>query len=160
MNKNIVPIDELVALLRYEPENGNLYWRGNQRQNKVAGSLHREYRRIHINGRVYAAHRVCWALYYGTWPDFAIDHINGDKLDNKIENLRLAVRGINQQNLRGPTSRNKLGVLGVRNLKGRYYTAQIYAQGKLHHLGCFANLKDAKFAYLIAKRKYHEGCTT
>jgi hypothetical protein len=84
-----------------------------------------------------------------------VDHINGNGLDNRKSNLRLASRDENMRNQR-VHSNNTTGVKGVsfrRNI-GKYQ-AQIRASGKIIHLGCFENIDSARSAYLMASEKYH-----
>jgi hypothetical protein len=88
----------------------------------------------------------------------AVDHINGDSLDNRIANLREATPALNAQNRRTPRRGSALGVQGVTARWGRY-TAQITVRGKQHHLGLFATVDEARAAYVAAKRELHEGNT-
>jgi hypothetical protein len=132
--------ETLRQLLRYEPETGRLFWREAAPEH-FQGSEARssEYRakifnsgragREAIIGRVdgYAvgrvlgkqvkAHRVIWAMVYGDWPEHEIDHINGVRDDNRLENLRHVSRSENQRNckLRRDSSS---GVTGVRRSHG------------------------------------------
>ena len=97
--------------LSYNPKTGTLTWlpvkeingykkRWNkQYAYKVAGSVGNcGYTVIHLNGKLYSAHRVAWAVYFGESPELDIDHANRDKTDNSIENLRLATRSQNNIN--------------------------------------------------------------
>jgi hypothetical protein len=94
---------------------------------------------------------------YGAFPETDVDHINGDRQDNRLSNLRLATRGENLQNQRIAKSNNKsTGVLGVTFCKERKkFLAQIVV-GKRHvFLGRFSTLEDAREAYVKAKRELH-----
>ena len=115
---------------------------------------------LKFNGKRYslAAHRILWALHYGAWPAGCIDHINGLRTDNRIENLRDVPVRINTQNQRAAMSSSKTGVLGVSKVGARYL-ARIRHQGRLHHLGSFSTSEEAHESYLRAKRQLHEGCT-
>ena len=79
------------AKVLFEYKDGELFWkqRGKSRQlGRPAGAVNRDgYRRIKYQGKLYAVHRLVWA-YHGNEPVAFIDHINGDVLDNRIENLR------------------------------------------------------------------------
>lgn len=116
------------------------------------------YLRLRLRGIRIAAHRLAWALHFNLWPDGEIDHINGDKQDNRIENLRDVPSFVNKQNLRSATKRNKLGVLGVHQRQGRF-RADISIDGAAKAIGTFASADEAHAAYLAAKRSCHQGNT-
>lgn len=68
---------------------------------RVSGSINGSgYLRVSINGVSYKAHRLAWLHYYGEWPSNTIDHINGDRTDNRIANLRDVPHAQNQLNLK------------------------------------------------------------
>ena len=87
--------------------------------------------------------------------DMQLDHINGNGLDNRKENLRICIHQQNQQNQLNPHKNNKLGIKGVHwNKKRRKFVAQIRFNGKKLNLGCFNVLGDADSAYRMAEEKY------
>lgn len=93
--------------------------------------------------KTYAAHRVAWALYHGHWPINQIDHIDGDRTDNRISNLREVVNQENSKNL-GMRPTNKSGVNGVHWFKqSRKWMAKIKHKGKTIYLGTFNDLSEA-----------------
>jgi hypothetical protein len=107
-----------------------------------------------IFNKKHYAHRVAWAMHYGKWPTDEIDHINGDRLDNRIENLREVSRTENSRNL-CRQNRNKTGVIGVWWDQSRNkYQAYIRVNGKRHHLGRFDSLEDAAKARECAARDF------
>lgn len=110
------------------------------------------YVRVRINNISYRAHRVIWLITYGEWPEGQIDHINGVKDDNRIENLRAVSVTGNQQNQHVRVD-NTSGVTGVIFDRG-YWTAKIRANGKRIHLGCFKSLEEAAAARKAAERLY------
>jgi len=92
------------------------------------------------------AHRVLWALAYGEWPDGPLDHINGDRSDNRLANLRIVSVGENNRN-KGLTRKNKSGVVGVSwHSRDKIWRATIGIDGKRTSLGDFKNIDDAKSA--------------
>lgn len=94
------------------------------------------------------AHRLAWYLYYGKLPDNCIDHIDGDKTNNKIENLRDITNQQNQWNKK--TAKGYFW-----NKRNKKFMSCIRLNGKTIHLGYFDNEQDARNAYLEAKTKLH-----
>ena len=158
-------IDErLRESLAYDAETGHLTWRLPPRRGvpsgSIAGCKHNQgYLTIGIGGKRFFCHRVAWFIAHGAWPTAVIDHINGDRVDNRIENLRDVPQRTNCENLRRAKSKNKLGVLGVAQAGKNCFAARIVVSGQFHHLGCFGTKEDAGAAYLAAKRKLHAGCS-
>ena len=149
-------------LLDYAPDTGLLTWKATgtgRRSGGEAGNRNTDgYVRTTIGKRHYANHRLAWLIYYGEWPKDQVDHIDGDRSNNRIFNLRQASSSINNQNLRRAHSRNTLGVLGVyyEGVRSKY-KAQISISGNQKYLGRFNSLEEASNAYLAAKRALHEG---
>jgi len=115
---------------------------------------------IQINNKKYKAHRLAWLYVYGEMPKLCIDHINGIRHDNRIENLRDVSRKINSQNIKKIPRNNTSGLLGAYWHKNRNkWVSQIAINGKDKHLGLFETPQLAHEAYLKAKREFHEGCT-
>ena len=114
------------------------------------------YLRVEYKSTAYMVHRIIWLLNKGYWPD-EVDHINGIKSDNRIENLRDSNRSQNMQNQRKAQRNNKTGFLGVSPARDKY-KATITLNKKQSHLGCFERPEDAHIAYLDAKRALHEAC--
>jgi hypothetical protein len=168
---NQLPIDELRQLLKYDPKTGNLTWHQRPRElfkserscsiwnvrfaNKPAfTSLCRGYNRGLILGVNYHAHRVAWAIHYGWWPKDQLDHINGDRTDNRIDNLREVDGAENHKNQK-LSKNNTSGHSGVYwNKPSRKWVAQIQAEGSRIHLGVFGLLEDAIEARIAAELRY------
>lgn len=149
--------------LKYDPDTGVFTWRKKIAHKVNIGAVAGNvmpigYRVLQLfKQRVYA-HRLAWFYCYGVWPTGNIDHLNGDKDDNRISNLRDVTQQHNVQNERHPRRSNPY--LGVSYDKQRgKYLAQIRANGKTKNLGRFDTPEEARDAYLEAKRKLHAGCT-
>lgn len=115
---------------------------------------------IGINGHSHLAHRLAWLFVHGHWPEADIDHINGDRSDNRIDNLRCVTRQHNLMNQRRPRSDNTTGYLGVCVDRARgEFQARLQVSGRVKHLGRFDNAEAAHAAYVAAKRRLHPTCT-
>jgi hypothetical protein len=159
-----VSVCRLRELLSYDPLSGALVWLVG-RSNAVAGSLagtetSHGYMAVGIDGEKFRVHRVVWALVHGAWPLQTIDHIDGDRCNNKLSNLRCVSQAVNMQNMRKPSARNTSGLLGV-YWSGRRggWMASISIGGKQKRWGPYKMQERAHEAYVAGKRKYHEGCT-
>lgn len=155
----------LFADLTYCPETGLFRWAVNgrgqtKRAGNIAGSAHSGgYVRIKHGGRTYFAHRLAWLFHSGHWPACEIDHINGDRKDNRIANLREASVAQNRRNTKGVPSRRKhsafKGVTKDSRDKNPKWVAQIYANGKVRVLGRFLSEDEAAKAYQSAAKELH-----
>ena len=145
----------LKSLLNYNPTTGIFTRVGN---GNVAGSINSEgYRNVYVEHKLYKAHRLSWLYVYGKWPKDQLDHINNNRADNRICNLRECNNRLNQQNLEKSKTNNKCGLLGVFFCKRtQKYCASIRNYGKLKHLGYFEDKFVAHEAYLKAKADIHE----
>ena len=108
----------LVDMLQYEPSSGHFQWKIDRPGGVRAGSRtgrvdSRGYLQVCVMGRRYGAHRLAWFWQHGVWPPEEIDHINGDRTDNRLINLRCASRTENQRNKRFSRVAST-GVVGVR----------------------------------------------
>lgn len=120
------------------------------------------YVQVNIAGTVLKGHRIAWAIHYGKWPDGPIDHLNGIRCDNRIENLRSVTHQVNCQNMRNGSCKNQTGYIGVHVGRGdssKRYRAKIQFNGKQIHLGGFPTPELAHAAYVAEKRKLHVGNT-
>ena len=113
---------------------------------KVAGSPKDGYLEVGIQGVSYRIHRVIWAIATGEWPpeDKDIDHVNGDRADNRWQNLRLATRSENIVNRTAARADSKTGVRGIRFCKTRTkYLPIVRENGMPRRLGRFSTLEEA-----------------
>ena len=149
----------------FEYSDGNLFWRRSLTgKNRIAGNKagYRNsdgYIMVEVAGKAVAAHRVVWLMHTGRWPTGEIDHINGVRDDNRIENLRDVTRQANTENRRLPARSSETGALGVTLTKGGRYRARIRSKGRLLSLGVFGSAEEAHAAYVEAKRRLHAGNT-
>ena len=155
-------VDLLNHLFEYDKETGNLIWkikpssRGHSvKAGDIAGTLKSHgYLCVGINYNSYRAHRLIFLMHKGYLPK-TVDHINGDKLDNRIENLRAATIGQNQHN-RKTNANNTSGYKGVCwNKAQKKWTARITLERKNIHLGYFANVEEAAEVVRKAREELH-----
>ena len=133
-------------MFRYEPD-GTLRWaytRGARaQQGAVCGSTRADgYVATKINSRSYKLHQLVWAYHRGCWPTLDIDHINGDKADNRIENLRECTHAENCANRVRPNKNNPIGVKDVHRLRDKWQVA-ISFQGKAVYGGVYDTPEQA-----------------
>jgi hypothetical protein len=151
---------ELKKLLHYDPDTGIFLWRKPSkriRDNLVAGTTHKTgYIEIRVKGKKYKAHRLAWLYTHGEWPKCNIDHINQNRSDNRIKNLREANHKENSKNA-GMYKNNTSGVMGVRLTKGkikRKWRAVICVNRRSIHVGYFEDKFEAICARKSAENKY------
>lgn len=157
----------------YSPETGDLVWKERPSNHFASESRHKAfntafanssagcnhgcgYITVGIGGEQYLAHRIIWEMHYGPIPDGAqIDHVNGVRCDNRLDNLRLADAHQNGYN-KVKSKPNACGLKGVlKNTNGSLWSAQITHAGRKIHLGSFANKLLAYDAYIQAAINYH-----
>lgn len=161
INNDRITYDELVHRVSYDPETGQFTWRiraaRRVRIGDRAGSKHSVsgYWIICFDDRRYMGHRLAWLYFHKAWPEGEIDHINGDKTDNRIANLREATHSQNKAH--SPLQRNnRSGFKGVHKFRNRWI-ASIRTDRKLTHLGSFATPEEASEAYAkAAKARFGE----
>lgn len=169
--RQLPPQAYLNSVLEYCPETGVLTWKHRPENHfkclgvfkawntrfsgKPAGSPNGSgYRQVNLDGKVYLAHRVIWTMVHGDLGPNDIDHINGDRSDNRLENIRSVSRTLNLRNS-ATKSRGAIGVCGVsrHTLTGKY-RAYVGIDGKQVHLGFFENVDDAIAARAEANKAY------
>lgn len=138
---------------RFIYKNGDLYYKDNPMC--IAGSVNKiGYRQIHIRGKVYLAHRLIWFMFNGTLPE-TVDHINRNRCDNRIENLRAATKAENLRNSSIKT-KNTSGIPGVskRSVNGKW-RGQVSLDGKTYSAGSFSTKEECAKAVFILRQKLH-----
>jgi hypothetical protein len=151
---------EFTDRLEYDPKSGELRWKlrdvtcsrdkawNTRHAGTVAGCVHKDgYTYISFHGRPWLAHRVIWAMMMGAFPHKQIDHINGDRSDNRWDNLRLATVAQNQWN---------------RPSKSYHYSksrdrwrVRVVKQGKQIYIGDFRSEEEARQASIAARAEHY-----
>ena len=124
---------------------------------KIAGSVNSVgYRSIGFKSKDFLAHRLAWLYVYGELPSCDIDHIDENKTNNAISNLRLATRSENMQNVAKANKNNAQGFRGVYlNKRTGRYMAAIWVNGKSKHLGYFDTIGQALEARKLGEVLHH-----
>ena len=156
-----IRIDRLQELLRYDVESGLLHWRSRRNQLATEGAVAghtancrgKLYYRVRVDGQLVMGHWIAWAMHYGQWPHDQIDHQDGNGLNNRISNLRIAPQGINNKNA-AVRKDSKTGVSGVTTVRSGRYVAHIREGGRVRHLGTFDTLHEASEARRQAEVRF------
>jgi len=154
-NRKILPVEKIIKLVDYDPNFGSLTWlprtEGDFKNGKYTAArkaamwnaryagtkvgnadLLSGYEQTRILGVNYKCHQLAWIVFYKEIPSKDIDHINGDRSDNRISNLRLASKSLNARN----TQRHRDGLAGVVwDKSSQKWRAQIWCKGKNICLG-------------------------
>lgn len=156
--------DEVRQVLSYNAETGKFgrlkKW-GSKDVGSEPGSQSRHgYWQIGVFGRTHTAQRLAWLLHYGEWPVGVVDHINRNKMDNRISNLRCVNKSYNAHNT-GSRTNNTSGLVGVRQTsKSRNplykprWEAYIAVEGVRYHLGHFDTMEKAVAARKSAEERF------
>lgn len=173
----VLTYDQVSQILKYDPATGKLFWLPRSAEMFKLGKISREHNAAKWNSRYaeteaftyttphgykcgqiehspYLAHLVIWLLISRTWPTMQIDHINGDRADNRLANLRHISQEENHLNQKRPSD-NSSGVIGVSwTPHVRKWHAYINKGGKRTNLGWYHELADAKKARQIAETAF------
>jgi len=159
MKRKVILItqQQLKDVLDYSPEKGEFYWKNKStayRCGFIAGSVKNDgYINIGIKGKYYKAHRLAWLYVYGVMPDQLLDHINGNRSDNRIANLRPCNRAENQMNcsaIKGTSAYKGVSL----NKKSGKWTAGIRVNGKYTYLGRYETEEKAHAVYCFAAWRF------
>ena len=149
--------EKAIEIFRYDAETGSLERKLNNGKWRVCGHepTCNGYGRVGIDGKKYSTHRLIWLLVYGEWPENDIDHIDRDRMNNRLENLRAVTRTENNHN-HGVHKNNSSGYPGVSLFKrDKKYRAQIRINGKCISLGLYITAEEAFTAHMLAKIQCH-----
>lgn len=144
----------LLESLHYDPSTGYFVWRaGRLRAGRRAGCLSKNgYRKIFVDGEQFLEHRLAWFYVHGEWPPVHIDHINLERADNRIANLRAVTPSENMLNRRQQTA--KSGFRGVRfHSRDKLWQAYFAMHGKFKSVGYFKTPEAASVARERAVRE-------
>lgn len=170
---NNISADQILKHIQYVPETGEFLWRERSEKDfphdnfritwnkrcagKVAGFLASNgYRHIDVLGARFTAHRLAWFLTHGVWPEHDLDHINNDREDNRLANLRPAMRFQNLQNAK-IRSNNTSGYKGVSRRKdtGKWTVRIREHGGRYRSFGQFETKEAAAEVAKAEREKLH-----
>lgn len=155
--------------LSYNRKTGKMVWKNtvgpNAQAKSKAGSIfgkppNVQYYRVYTSSKLtgkrvaFFVHHAAWFLVKGKWPEFIIDHKDGDGLNNRWKNFRPATNSQNSQNKKTRRT-SKTGVNGVSQISNGKFVARLTVNQKVIALGCFNTLDAAKRARVEAEKKYH-----
>jgi len=150
----------------FDYRDGNLWWKKKNRGVRVgikAGRVvtnprtGKQYRQVGFNYKLYVTHRLIWVWHgYSLEPNQQIDHIDGNGLNNCIENLRAVTNKQNSENRKTANKNSKSGIKGVcwNKTKNKWH-AQIQHNGKVVSLGYYENIEGAIAARITGEGKYY-----
>lgn len=166
MSANSLPdLEYIRQRLHYDPLSGKLYWKARpdnpkKWNDRYAGleaftANHGSgYKVGAVDSKNYLAHRIVWAIHYGEWPDGEIDHIDHDRANNKIENLRCVSRVENCHNMSAYKT-NTSGATGVYWFGARNkWKVEIWVARKKIHIGYYEDFHEAVTARKRASEYY------
>jgi hypothetical protein len=146
-------------LFDFEPDTGFLIWKNppmfcSKKAGERAGNVNSTgYRRVMIEKKFYAEHRLIWLYYHGYWPQGFIDHKDGQKANNAIGNLRECDRSQNAANMK-VTARSSTGLKGAYwSKRHNRFVSKIRVRGKYINLGLHKTAEQANAAYMAASQK-------
>ena len=151
----MLTLQRLDQLLEYDPATGFWRWkitRGRAKVGAIAGRKNLAYVQISVDGTLYMAHVLAWFKMTGTWPDYQVDHRDGDGFHNWWDNLRAATPVQNCAN-RKMNSNNSLQRKGVTRTKYGTFRVRICVAGERISLGCFTTEELAEARYLQAEKE-------
>ncbi|OXJ16304.1 HNH endonuclease signature motif containing protein [Burkholderia sp. HI2500] len=153
--------ERVAERLTYDANTGQLIWKSAAKNKahvigKPAGRVEANgYRHVKVDGVLYASHRLIWLLIHGEWPKGMIDHIDGDRLNNRISNLRDVDAKGNGANRTRVRKDSKCGEFGVFEQRSRWY-AYAYRNGRKISLGGYSDKASAVAARAAFKKSEGE----
>lgn len=150
-------LDRLRAAMDYDRDTGKLFWAEKRKGCRVGDEVGAKdvngYVKTTFEGNWYYVHQLIWFLENdGVWPKGMLDHINGNRSDNRISNLRDVTNSENSHNSTKPGNKSTTGLRGVARYMDKYI-AQIMIDGKRTAIGMFDTPEEAHKAYVRFKEK-------
>ena len=154
--------EEVRQRFAYDPSTGDLIHRLKSRNGRQPGDLATfvngyGYLAVAVGCRSYRAHRIAWLIHYGCWPSGEIDHLDGDRQNNRLDNLRDVPKSINGHN-RPARRDSRSGIKGVRERAPGRWAAEICVAGRRMRLGSFPTKEAAADAYRQAAKAHLPDC--
>ena len=142
----------------FEYVDGNLLWKVDRRKVKpgmIAGRVNSTgYREVRFNGKLHGVHRIIFLMHYG-WLPRIVDHVDGNPLNNNIENLRAATASQNMWNSKKPKT-NTSGIKGISWIgRIKRWQVECYVDKHKHRIGFFEHFEDAKKAIQDFRNLHH-----
>lgn len=139
----MISAEEAKSLLAYDPKTGAFARKARGGKIVKGATDSHGYAQIRLNGKLYLAHRLAWLLHHGVWPADQVDHVNGNRADNRMSNLRLASGSVNQRNAKRRKD-NTSGVPGVVWHKpSQRWLARLSTDCGVKYLGYFSDKEAA-----------------
>ena len=147
--RTLPTVEQLERFIKYDPETG-IFTRVAFKQNRMKNLINKPtgskssngYINIVVNNVRYSAHKLAWYMYYGHYPNFYLDHCDGDKSNNAISNIRPSTPSENQKN-RGKNRNNSSGSNGVSRQPSGRWRVRVRVNGKLLSLGTYNTYSEA-----------------
>lgn len=163
-NKEDFSVEYLKSLLKYDPKSGYFFWKINKSSRarigrKTGNKNGNGYIILKVDCYRFQAHQIAWLLVKGKWPKKDIDHIDGNRSNNSISNLREATKQQNAWNMKrknGENIKNTSGTKGVYFNKARKKWEVSIGVGRKIYIGLFSELSDAVLARKKSEKKYHK----
>lgn len=158
MSRKRPSLERLKVVLHYDHETGvfrRLLGVRGHAAGEVAGSINNlGYVQIKLDGSLFGAHRLAWLYVHGVWPAALIDHIDRDRANNRIANLREVTPSQNAQNS-GAHRDSSSAFKGVSLHKKGRWRAEITHDGTTKFLGVYPSEQEAAQAYLLKSIELH-----
>jgi hypothetical protein len=160
----IITAARLRELVSYDPETGHftarVTWPKTPAGKRLGTIGPLGYVQMGLAYGKYYAHRLAFLYVTGEWPAGTVDHVDGERANNRWNNLRDVPHGVNVENVLRARKHSSSGLLGASwSTRRGHWTATVRVKGRNIYIGSFDSAEAAHTAYLEAKRRLHKGCT-